>query len=286
MKLVQVETGQNTMKIKSNINLLSNDLLSIQASLNGLSFCVLDITESTIVFFKEINFKEQKNPLEVEKLIINEFENNLFLQREFKKVKLIHHNNLCTFVPKILFNDKNLIDYLKFDNKVFNSDFIAADEIASREIMAVYVPFVNLNNLFFECFGSFEYHHASKILLDNILKITNDFSNKLFCNVSKSSFELMYIKNGELNLFNSFEFNTPEDFIYYVLFTIEQLQIDTENIDFVLLGDICINDNQYNILYKYIRNVSFGEKINNYTISDSYKNLLNNYNQFSLLNSF
>jgi hypothetical protein len=56
------------MKIKSNINLLSNDLLSIQASLNGLSFCVLDITESTIVFFKEINFKEQKKSIRGRKI--------------------------------------------------------------------------------------------------------------------------------------------------------------------------------------------------------------------------
>ena len=106
------------MKIKSNINLLSNEILSIQASLNGLSFCVLNTTESTVVFFKELQFNSQKNPLEVEKIIAHEFETNLFLQKEFKKVNLIHQNNICTFVPENLFEVEKSAEYLKFNNKI------------------------------------------------------------------------------------------------------------------------------------------------------------------------
>ena len=278
-------TGQDTMTKRSNINLLSNKILSVQASLNGLSFCILDTIENNILFLKELHFDEQKNPLEIEKLLVSEFETTTLLQQEFKQVNLIHQNNICTFVPKGLYDENNLIDYLKFNNKIFESDYIVADEVATKEIMAVYVPFVNINNFFFERFGSFEYHHASTIVVERLLQLATTSTNKLYCNVSPTSFELIHIKNGGLNLFNSFEFDTKEDFIYYILFTIEQLQLDTETIDLILLGDIGLDDELYSIVYQYIRNISFGSRNTQFIARDIEQKPKYGYNHFSLLNS-
>jgi hypothetical protein len=286
MKLAPAETGHLTMIIKSKINLISQEILSIQASLNGLYFSILDTVDNEIIFFKELIFKSQKNPLEIEKLLVSEFETNLYLQKDFRKVIFIHSNNLCTFVPKSLFDESKLIDYLKFDNKIFESDYVVADEVSGNDIMAVYVPFVNLNNFFFDCFGGFEYHHASSIFLNKILNKANTKTNNLYCNVALSSFELIYIKEGKLNLYNSFEFNTLEDFIYYILFTIEQLQIDSESISFVLLGNINENDSFYNTIYKYVRNVSIWDENTTHSISETYKNTVKKHNHFSLINSF
>ncbi len=278
--------GQDTMTKNSNINLLSNEILSIQASLNGLSFCILNTIENSIVFFKELKFNAQKNPIEIERILLNEFETNLFLQKQFRKVNLIHQNNICTFVPENLFQNEKSADYLKFNNKIFETDFIANDVIKNKKITAVYVPFVNLNNYFFDLFGSFEYHHSSAIFVNKILERSTSLTNALFCNVNISSFELLYVKNGELNLFNSFEFKTKEDFMYYILFSIEQLGLDTNTIELKLFGDIKLEDEIYNLLYTYIRNVSFDINIDSISISNTYKNTINTHNHFSLLNSF
>ncbi|NQY29724.1 MAG: DUF3822 family protein [Flavobacteriaceae bacterium] len=285
-KLTQMVTGQDTMTKRSNINLLSNRILSVQASLNGLSFCILDTIENNILLLKDIHFEEQKNPLEIEKLLVAEFETTSLLQQEFKQVNLIHQNNICTFVPNIFYDENNLVDYLKFNNKIFESDFIATDEIVSKEIMSVYVPFVNINNFFFERFGSFEYHHASTIIVEQLLKVATPTTNKLYCNVSYTSFELISIKNGVLNFFNSFDFDTKEDFVYYVLFTIEQLQLDAEIIDLILLGDIGLDDELYSILYQYIRNISFGSRNTQFMARDIEQKPKYGYNHFSLLNTF
>jgi len=279
-------TGQDFMTKKSNINLLSNTVLSVQVSLNGLSFCILDCIENNILFLKETHFDTQKNPIEIEKLVKEEFDINTVLQQEFKKVNLIHQNDICTFVPKGLYDENHLTDYLKFNNKIFESDFIANDEIPTKEIISVYVPFVNINNYFFELFGTFEYQHASTILVQQLLQHTTNTTNKLFCNISPTSFELISIKNGELNLFNSFQFDTKEDFIYYILFTIEQLQLNTETIDFILLGDIGLDDELYSILYEYIRNISFGSRNTQFVVRDIEQKPKYGYNHFSLLNSF
>jgi hypothetical protein len=73
---------------------------------------------------------------------------------------------------------------------------------------------------------------------------------------SQGHFEIIVIQNQQLLLFNSFEYLTPEDFIYYVLFTAEQLNINPENFPLELIGSIDIESEYYKIAYKFIRNVS------------------------------
>ena len=279
-------TGQENMTSKSNINLLSTHILSVQACLNGLSFCIIDTTENNIVFLKELTFKKQCNPIELEEHLNTEFESNYLLQGEFKKVILIHHNNLSTFIPKALFNERNLVDYLKFNNKIFESDFIAHDELSIQEMVSVYVPFVNINNCFFDRFTDFEYQHANTILVQQLLQKATVFTTKIYCNVQKNTFEMVYIKEGKLNLFNSFEYTTKEDFIYYLLFTIEQLQLNTETIELILLGNIGVDDDLYSICYQYIRNVSFGTRATQFMYRNVEHKPKYGYNHFALLSSF
>ena len=61
---------------------------------------------------------------------------------------------------------------------------------------------------------------------------------------------------------NSFEFETKEDFIYYILFTFEQLNLDVEKVKLYFTGDIELESEIYNSTYQYIRNVFFLESNN------------------------
>jgi len=57
-------------------------------------------------------------------------------------------------------------------------------------------------------------------------------------------------------LFNAFDYKTPEDLIYYLLFTAEQLNMNPESFRLEFIGDISEDDAYFKIAYKYIRNVS------------------------------
>jgi hypothetical protein len=70
---------------------------------------------------------------------------------------------------------------------------------------------------------------------------------------SEGHFEII-IQNQKLLFFNSFDYQTPEDFIYYVLFTAEQLSLNPENFPLELIGNID-SESHFKIAYKYIRNV-------------------------------
>ena len=78
----------------------------------------------------------------------------------------------------------------------------------------------------------------------------------MFIHINSGHFEIIVIQNQKLLLFNSFYYNTPEDFIYYILFTAEQLNLNPENFPLELIGDIDAENDYFKIAYKYIRNVS------------------------------
>jgi len=115
-----------------------------------------------------------------------------------------------------------------------------------------------MNNFFIDRFGSFEYKHANTILVTKLLDVSkNNDERKMFIHKSESHFEIVVIQNQKLLFFNSFDYNTPEDFIYYILFTAEQLQLNPENFKLEIIGDFTETDAYYTIVYKFIRNVKW-----------------------------
>ncbi|OEK08402.1 hypothetical protein A8C32_02840 [Flavivirga aquatica] len=264
---------------------LTNIELSIQISLSGLSFCILDRYLNTITTLKDIFFDKRLNPLEVLDHLKLQFENENILENlSFSNVCVIHDNDLSTLIPTPLFDENCLADYLKFNSKILKSDFITYDSILLNDSVNVYVPYININNFIYDQFGSFTFKHVSTVLISEILNIEkNADTTKVYVNVSKTHFEIIIVKKSKLLLYNSFIYNTKEDFIYYILFTIEQLKLNPEILDLVFIGDITNDSEVYSITYKYIRNISFGNRHDVFKFNESPST---NHSNFTLIKSF
>ena len=268
----------------NNLDILSNVKLSIQINLNGLSFCVLEENTNTITYLNHLVFDRKLTPFELLDHLKEAFNSIEILQNTFSAVTIIYVNELSTLVPSPLFNEDNLADYLKFNSKILKSDFISYDEISINFSVNVYIPYVNINNYIYDKFGAFTYKHFSTVLIDAILNIEKNASNpKMYVHVSKTHFEVLVTIKGKLELYNTFDYVTKEDFIYYILFAIEQLNLNPETLEIVLLGDIKKDDDLYNITYKYIRFVSFGSRQDTFEYSQE---AVANHSEFILLNSF
>jgi len=252
-----METGLKTFQTNNNLDNKLQNKLSIQVSLSGLSFCVLNKPSNTVLYHSEIIFKKILPPAEVLKQLKAHLSSDKLFQQDFNDVILIHDNALAALVPKTLFNKDNLSDYLKFNSKILNNDFITFDELTQNEIINVYVPYVNINNFIFDTYGTFEYNHYSTLLINILFEIHNGVTNPcMYVNIRSSHFEIVILKNKELILFNSFEYKTEEDFVYYILFTAEQILLDPETFPLMLMGKINKNDALYNAAYTYVRKVS------------------------------
>lgn len=231
--------------------------LAIQVSLNGLSFATFDTLMNKPLQLQKIDLGRVNVTTKIEDLFAEAFQNHLELKAGYDEIVIIHSNNLSTFVPTALFDEEYLGSYLQFNTKVFETDFFAYDELGNYEMNNVYIPYVNLNNYFIDQFGTFDYKHANTILVNKLLDLSkNNEERKMFVHISDTHFEIVVIQNQKLQLYNTFEYKTPEDFIYYILFTAEQLFLNPENFKLELLGKIAEGDSLYNIAYKYVRNTN------------------------------
>lgn len=264
-------------------NILTNQELSIQLSLSGLSFCILNTDTNTITYLQHVDFSK-KTPSDLLDAVKHEFNTNSNLQKEFSKLTVIHENEWSTLVPKPLFNEDNLADYLKFNTKILKTDFITFDNINQNDSVNVYVPFTNINNYLFDKFGSFTYKHFSTVLIEQLLTLEkNSNTSKVYVNVNTDSFEVIAFNTGKLTLYNTFNYQTKEDFIYYLLFTFEQLQLNPETVELVFLGNLNKEHAIYKIAYKYVRHVSFGNRFDTFAFAEK---PTYSYSNFTLLKSF
>tara|TARA_R110002096_G_scaffold149876_2_gene311524 strand:+ start:6762 stop:7589 length:828 start_codon:yes stop_codon:yes gene_type:complete len=270
----------------NNLNKLTNLELSIQISLSGLSFCTLQRETNTISALKEIYFDKKLNPIALLDQLKHVFNTDDVLKNSFSRVFVIHDNELSTLVPKPLFNEDCLADYLKFNSKILKSDFITYDDITVNDSVNVYVPYININNFIYDKFGTFTFKHVSTILVEQVLWIEKH-SNipKIYVNVSKNHFEMIVINNSKLVLYNTFDYSTKEDFIYYILFTAEQLELNPETLHLVFIGDIDSKDELYAMAYKYIRFVFLGSRDDNYKYNNAAQPS-SNHSNFALIKSF
>ncbi|MAU25360.1 MAG: hypothetical protein CMC34_01055 [Flavobacteriaceae bacterium] len=259
-----METGQKTIQKKTRIEKTSNIKLSIHISLNGLSFCIIDLISNEIDFLRTYSLSKNTTPKELLKTLKKGFKENNELSNSFSSVKIIHYNNLSTVVPEPLFDKNNALSYLKFNSKILQNDYAAYDEIFNNECVNVYIPYVNINNYIFKMFDSFVYNHYSSIILEKVkLNEKNTTTPSLYLNINSNHMELIYFVKNKLTFYNRFDFSTKEDIIYYLLFTIDQLKLNPEEIPLVITGNISEDDDNYQIIYKYIRNVSiFNSEIN------------------------
>ncbi len=230
---------------------------SVIDKMNGLSFATFDTLTNKPQALQKINLGKVNVTSKIEDLFAEAFQNHPELKAGYDEIVIIHSNNLSTFVPAPLFDEEYLGSYLQFNTKVFETDFFAFDELSNYEMNNVYIPYVNMNNYFIDRFGTFDYKHSNTVLVNKLLDLSkNSEERKMFVHISDTHFEIVILQNQKLQLYNSFDYKTPEDFLYYILFTAEQLHLNPENFKLELLGKVIKDDALYDIAYKYVRNVS------------------------------
>lgn len=259
--------------------------LSIQISLSGLSFCIINKSENTVEYIKTVDLKQKHSPDYLLNKLKAVFETNSVFEHDFENVLCIYQNELSCLVPEELFNSGQLANYLKFNAKILKTDFISHDKIGPVGAINVYVPLVNINNYLFDQFGSFTYKHSSTILIENLISIKPSDTDRLFVNINTGTFEIISFRADKLIFYNIFQYQTARDLIYYLLFTIEQLNFDTEIIKLYLIGNIEKGDKNFKLIYKYVRYVEIldFEPQFKFEKTDGNKNSLKN---FIILNSF
>jgi hypothetical protein len=257
-----VETGLLSMTkkaINKDIDIANQNFkkLSIQVSLNGLSFCIADTVSHRVLLSDGILFSEEQHPEALLKEVKTLLEKHALTGKHFDEVVVVHSNTLFSLVPKTLFNEESLSEYLKFNTKLLATDALAFDMLEGFDMVNVYVPFTNVNNYIYELFGEFTFLHNGSVLIQSLLdNYGNQGESVCYVHVGQRQMDITVLKQKSLSFYNSFPYQTKEDFAYYLLFVLEQLDLDTETTAVRFFGTIEEDDEIFQLCYSYINDLT------------------------------
>ena len=250
-----MEIGQQPMMQSQEINKLEKSLsLLIMISskelrvtlINSIDFKIID--KSNSVYSEEINIVE----------ILSELKNklNIFNLSNVVKVTLVLNNKLSVLIPDDLYEENNCLDYLKFNSRLITNDTASSDYVEELDTHNIYIAYGNITNYLIEKFGSFEYFHYSTVLLKKLYSETlNDEKLRFYVNINKSYLNIIIFDGRKLDYINTFEYETKEDILYFILFVMEQNKMVNDETKINLIVKKEFIEENYSYLSKFIKNI-------------------------------
>ncbi len=263
----------------------SQNNLLLQLSTNGLTFSIFNTGLNKFLSIESAMIAEVNRLADIADLLHDFFKNHEILPHPFASVKIFHESNKSTLIPSPLFDPAEKDSFSKFNFVIEEYESVIFDQLKYSDAFLLYTFPDPLTKVAEECFpGHLHYSHSGAFI--ESLLILNKNKNgrtRLYVNVRKTHLDILILDGGRLIFFNTFNYKSKEDFIYFVIFVIEQLQLNPEEVELVLSGMLERNSGLYGTIYKYIRNVTFQPAIEKFDYSyvfneiptHHYVNLLN-----------
>ena len=230
--------------------------ISIQVSLDGFSFCILDIRHNKYVNFKHFPLIVGK-PQFLTKKIEAIFELEDELNASFKSVAITYSTTKATLIPKIFSENSHLPRIAEFASEISRNEDIQTNDLPGFNYQLGYSYPKELMVLLNSKFTDFKICHKSIPVILSGLSQRNEKKNTVLINFEKKYIRVIALKGQQIALFNSFFYKNESDFLYYTLNIYQSLQIDPEH-DEMLIGGYVADDSSYiRLLKKYISNLHF-----------------------------
>ena len=172
----------------------------------------------------------------------------------------IFDNDRYTFVPAAVYKEKNKDKYLAVLGLCEAEDsVVCADYIEVADAYNVYAISKKDYEALQNSPETTTFHHASSVLVASLIKdnLERTDDTRVYLNIKDQKFEMIVLKGRNLLFNNTFRFKTKEDFLYFLLFTIEQLHLDAGSVPVYFLGMIEEDSKIVEATSRYMRDIRF-----------------------------
>jgi hypothetical protein len=232
--------------------------LSIQAELNGLSFCILDIKESkyiglrNYVFGNIFSIEEYVNRLE------EVFKEDGLLNIKYRSVSFIYLTQKSTLIPRSYFNKTDLKTYFKFNQSINELDEINYNYLSEINAYNVFAIPNYIANEAIKWLGRMKLFHQATPFIKSIFEKDGDREgDSVYVNINNKFIDIAVASKEQLYLYNTFQYQNETDLLYFVLYIYKQLNMDTQRNRLLISGEHSDNIRYYNALKKYIKSIVY-----------------------------
>jgi uncharacterized protein DUF3822 len=260
--------------------------LTLQIGISEIHIAVNDRQSNKFIALEKYSLQQVYNFDGVAEQLDSVLKESKITDHRFRSVSCIIVNNISTLVPDQLYESDRKKMYLKFNAALEGDEFISVDEIKSLEAKNVFALPFSIKAKLDGQYLNVTYHHISSTLIDVLVpENKNQSGKKLIVHVQQDQFQVLLLDGKNFLFYNTFSYHSPEDFIYYLLFVCEQLQLNPEKIDTVLLGEIEKTSAIYTTAHKYVRHLKFGERTGSFDYSYQLQTLPKHF-YFTLFNNY
>ncbi len=226
-----------------------SDNLHVEVGSNHIA-CWLTGTESAFTALEYFSFTYDNTEGGFVDVFREIKRSSILLNNTFAKEEIVWENSHFMFVPKEKFEDGTALAYL---NLVTSQSFQSPP---MKEEMQDYVlAYTADNSLYKIVSGNLpKATHTHKVR--SILQQQNKSSaNSIHIQFYQSYFLVTAIKNGVLQLATVYAFQTPHEAVYYILNTLDKLEMRGEETAAYVSGFIDETSALYKELYLYVHNL-------------------------------
>ncbi|MDE3212523.1 MAG: DUF3822 family protein [Bacteroidota bacterium] len=174
------------------------------------------------------------------------------LKREFKEVKVVYSYPECVLMPLELFNPENHRDMLSMVcGDMDQHTSVLTDPASDNENYTLYRIPSEIEKILQSNYPNHHHQH----LYSSLLQVLPPKEDALYAFFSSQRIRVKLNLNGSTQLINTFEFVTPTDAAYILLYICQQYEIPNLPIE---IGGLIEKDSMlYKELYKYFHDIRF-----------------------------
>ncbi len=193
------------------------------------------------------------------------FDHHPFLKAGFwKKIKISVKNQKLVQIPETLFVPESSADYLKFNANVNkNSEKVLSVPMKNSQAVTVFAVQKELTSWLEGIYPqkNFIILHQSAALIEGIMNYAaTRTDNPLYLYVDRFKLHILSVIENKLVYYNQFSILSFQDYVKYIMLVMKTLEMDQQTGKVIMWGYIGKNSPHYHEFYKYIQNVSFGER--------------------------
>jgi len=230
-------------------------ILRLQVSEEELLLSVYDSLSASFPLLEKYTIRNGFSGLKTHEALSRILQTHPLTRLPFKETEVIIASPDFTLIPSALFEESKSEEFLGISTTIKKPAETGIENFVRQEMKLVYSWPASWKRAIVQAFPSATIHHYSFYLLQGILNQPSETA--VYAHVQDFREDIIVVKEGKLMFFNSFSFQSPEDFLYYILLAYDRHELNRELIPLKLLGEIEQGSALYSLCYKYIREINF-----------------------------
>lgn len=260
--------------------------LSIQLAADGFSFALFNTLNSKFLSIEShaLNSRDQLDDFIAQ--FMQFVSGHSWLTASYEHTTLLFEPAATTLVPGALYHSDDKDQLARFNFEVDENSLVNADKLVNADAYLLYSIPLAVRSMINRLFPGHVLSSHTAALIEELMILNKNqpAGKRMFVNVRKGQVDVVILEGKQLLFYNSFAYHSKQDFIYYIIFVIEQLNLNPEEIELKFSGNIDRKSTLYDMAWKYIRNIQFQE----YSSAYRYSYIFNDvppHRFFTLLNA-